>query len=301
MFTCVGVGHPNPHVVQVSTLQEVKCDKFLVEGFWKYFHDSKVTVHISLSYFTCFYMKLTYHEARELEKFLRAENGISVRIEQLVWKRWWWPVRWGWAWVGLWVPGGRQYPGVTQHPSVTLFWALGTRRKMIHRCYQVSRDVQPRALRKAAQLSALLSARAPIVGRGGEDMETLPERWQLTQVRRTWRLSKAGTWWRLKGVLEGRVLGWGWKAIKGCSQGLKFSWRFDPRSKKIPLDSKPWKHIKTDLKLLNLFDYTGLISKFGVLEQLLKIFPSRFGSNMGGPRDDHSQMEKDKYHMMADM
>ena len=161
MFTCVGNG------CSVSTLQQVKCDKFLAEGFWKYFYDSKVTICISLSYFTCFYMKLTYHEARELETFLRAENGSSVRMEQLVWKRWWWPVRWGRAWVGLWVAEGRQYPGVTQHPSVTLFWALGTRRKMIPRCSQVSRDVQPRSLRKAAQLSALLSARAPIVGRGG--------------------------------------------------------------------------------------------------------------------------------------
>lgn len=96
---------------------------------------------------------------------------------------------------------------VTYKVRLSLNWALSTRREKIPRCYpasisntvlgsgyqeeddiprcyQVSRDVQPRALRKAAQLSALLSARASIVGREGEDMETLPERQQLTQVRR---------------------------------------------------------------------------------------------------------------------
>lgn len=91
---------------------------------------------------------------------------------------------------------------------------------MIHRCYQVSRDVQPRALRKAAQLSALLSARAPIVGRGGHGDPTIKVA-AYTRKKENVMTKQGWDMVMTKGSTGGPSAGLGMKSYQRMLSGVK--------------------------------------------------------------------------------
>ena len=64
-------------------------------------------------------------------------------------------------------------------------------------------------------------------------------------------------------VRAGGLSAGGQKDIKEQSQGLKFRWRFGPRSEKLPSDFKPRKHIKTDFELFFSIYTERHVSNFG--------------------------------------